>query len=124
MVIPVNYYQAFEFEIDRIMELKEASCAKRRIFRHMDRSDAAIRRCCDESRFQLCTDIHRKRAWRGPGQRVHLDFIIASHTGPQPGSMVSGYTCQTLPCPASQITSSLSNRAYLGYDGKTTPYIR
>ncbi|GFS51579.1 rab-like protein 3 [Trichonephila clavipes] len=43
---------------------------------------------CDESRFQLYPDDHRRRVWRRPGQRADPAFTIARHTGPQPGVIV------------------------------------
>ncbi|GFU83606.1 uncharacterized protein TNCV_1886411 [Trichonephila clavipes] len=43
---------------------------------------------CDESRFQLCPDDHRRRVWRRPRQRADAAFAIAYHTGPQPEVMV------------------------------------
>ncbi|GFX58555.1 transposable element Tc1 transposase [Trichonephila clavipes] len=42
---------------------------------------------CDKSRFQLCLDDHRRRAWRRPGQRAIPAFTIARHTGSQPEVM-------------------------------------
>ncbi|GFX31094.1 HTH_Tnp_Tc3_2 domain-containing protein [Trichonephila clavipes] len=54
--IRAHYEQLSEFERGRIIELKEAGWADRRIARHMGRSDAAIRRCwqewVDNDRFQ------------------------------------------------------------------------
>ncbi|GFV46747.1 uncharacterized protein TNCV_1882061 [Trichonephila clavipes] len=46
--IRAHYEQLSEFERCRIIELKEAGWANQRIARHMDRSDAAIRRCWQE----------------------------------------------------------------------------
>ncbi|GFV97384.1 transposable element Tc1 transposase [Trichonephila clavipes] len=42
----------------------------------------------DESRFQLCSDDHRRRVWRRPEQRADPGFTIARHRGPEPGVMV------------------------------------
>ncbi|GFV07016.1 HTH_Tnp_Tc3_2 domain-containing protein [Trichonephila clavipes] len=54
--IRTHYEQLSEFERDRIIELKEAGWANRRITRQMGRSDVAIKRCWQEwvgnGRFQ------------------------------------------------------------------------
>ncbi|GFX65448.1 transposable element Tc1 transposase [Trichonephila clavipes] len=104
--IRAQYEQLSEFERDRIIELKEGGWTNRRITRHMNRSDAAIRRCwqewvdsdifqchdvfSDEFSFQLCPDKHGKRVWRHPGQCDNLAFTVRRHTGPQQGVMDSG----------------------------------
>ncbi|GFY20693.1 hypothetical protein TNCV_1119271 [Trichonephila clavipes] len=51
-----------------------------------------IERCCiiglkeavfsDESRFQLCSDDHRRRVWRRPAQRADPDFTTVCHADP------------------------------------------
>ncbi|GFX17189.1 HTH_Tnp_Tc3_2 domain-containing protein [Trichonephila clavipes] len=46
--IRAHYEQLSEFERGRIIGLKEGGWANRRIARLMGRSDAAIRRCCQE----------------------------------------------------------------------------
>ncbi|GFX67957.1 DUF1758 domain-containing protein [Trichonephila clavipes] len=46
--ISAYYDQLFEFEIDRIIGLKETGLPIQRIARHMGRSDAAFRRCLQE----------------------------------------------------------------------------
>ncbi|GFY05178.1 transposable element Tc1 transposase [Trichonephila clavipes] len=43
---------------------------------------------CDESRFQLCPDDHRRGIWRRPVQRTDPAFTIAHDTIPQPEVMV------------------------------------
>ncbi|GFY26049.1 HTH_Tnp_Tc3_2 domain-containing protein [Trichonephila clavipes] len=47
-VIRAHYEQLSEFERGRLIGLKEAGWANRRITRHMSRSNAAIRRCWQE----------------------------------------------------------------------------
>ncbi|GFV16207.1 hypothetical protein TNCV_3379711 [Trichonephila clavipes] len=42
----------------------------------------------DESRFQLCPDDHRRRAWKPPGQSTDPAFTIVRHNGTQPGVMI------------------------------------
>ncbi|GFX00239.1 hypothetical protein TNCV_297281 [Trichonephila clavipes] len=44
--VQAHYEQLSDFEKGRIIELKEAEWANRRVARHMGRSDAAIRRFC------------------------------------------------------------------------------
>ncbi|GFW09221.1 hypothetical protein TNCV_2101751 [Trichonephila clavipes] len=84
--------------------MKETARANRRIARHMDRIDAATRRCwqeweendrfqrhdvfSDESDFQLGHDDHRGRVCRSPEQRADSAFNIARPTGPQPEVIV------------------------------------
>ncbi|GFW86905.1 hypothetical protein TNCV_2810601 [Trichonephila clavipes] len=47
---------------------------------------------CIESHLHLCSDDHRRRVWRQPGQRSEPVFTIASYTDPQQGVMtVFGY---------------------------------
>ncbi|GFV85287.1 uncharacterized protein TNCV_929171 [Trichonephila clavipes] len=46
--IQAHYEQLSEFERGRIIGLKEADLANRRITCHMGQIDAAIRRCCQE----------------------------------------------------------------------------
>ncbi|GFV49326.1 uncharacterized protein TNCV_3630121 [Trichonephila clavipes] len=115
--IRLHYEQLSEFERGRIIGLKEAGWANRRIARHMGGSDAGknewtitdfsvmmvavelgLRRnhtdygrivFSGESRFQLCPGDHRRRVWRRPGQRADPAFTIARHTGSQPGVMTS-----------------------------------
>ncbi|GFV04107.1 uncharacterized protein TNCV_917281 [Trichonephila clavipes] len=96
--IRAHYEQLSTFERGRIIGLKEAGWTNRRIARHMERIDAAIRRCwqgwvdngrfqhhdgrnyadwrfimfSDEFRFQLCPDDHRRRVWRRPGSALIL----------------------------------------------------
>ncbi|GFW64811.1 HTH_Tnp_Tc3_2 domain-containing protein [Trichonephila clavipes] len=64
--IRANYEQLSEFERGRVIGLKEASWANRRIALHMGRSDVAIRRCCqewvDNDRFQCHDGSGRPRA--------------------------------------------------------------
>ncbi|GFU64915.1 hypothetical protein TNCV_785661 [Trichonephila clavipes] len=91
----------------------------------------------------MCPDNHRRLVWRQPGQRADPAFTIARHTGPQQGVMVwdaisfeAGPLWSSLEAHlqhidiflntslASQITRSLSNRASLGYDEKTTASTR
>ncbi|GFU75001.1 HTH_Tnp_Tc3_2 domain-containing protein [Trichonephila clavipes] len=64
--IRAHYEQLSEFERGRIIVLKEAGWIKRRIARHMGRSDVVIRRCCQEwverGRFQRHDDSRRSRA--------------------------------------------------------------
>ncbi|GFV59867.1 HTH_Tnp_Tc3_2 domain-containing protein [Trichonephila clavipes] len=54
--IRAHYEQLSEFERGRMVRLKEAGWANRRIFRHIGRSDVSIRRCwqewVDNGRFQ------------------------------------------------------------------------
>ncbi|GFX74782.1 HTH_Tnp_Tc3_2 domain-containing protein [Trichonephila clavipes] len=54
--IRAHYEQLTEFERGRIIELKEAGWANRRIARHIRRSDLGIKRCwqewVDSGRFQ------------------------------------------------------------------------
>ncbi|GFX05472.1 HTH_Tnp_Tc3_2 domain-containing protein [Trichonephila clavipes] len=63
--IQAHYEQLSEFERGRISGLKGAGCANRRTTRHMDQSDAAIRRCwqewVDNGRFQRHDDSGRPR---------------------------------------------------------------
>ncbi|GFW66653.1 HTH_Tnp_Tc3_2 domain-containing protein [Trichonephila clavipes] len=76
--IRAYYEQLSELERGRIIELKEASRANRRITRHMGRSDAAIRRCWQEwvenSRFKRHDDIGRPRTAEDREDR----FIVRS----------------------------------------------
>ncbi|GFX98678.1 HTH_Tnp_Tc3_2 domain-containing protein [Trichonephila clavipes] len=64
--IRAHYEQLSEFERGRIIELKEADWANRRIARHMSHSDVAIRRYWQEwvenGRFPGPDDIGRPRA--------------------------------------------------------------
>ncbi|GFS83124.1 transposable element Tc1 transposase [Trichonephila clavipes] len=75
--IRAHYKQLSEFERDRIIGLKEARGANRRIARHDD-----------ESRFQLCPDDHRSRVWRRRVQRANPAFSIARQISSKPGVMV------------------------------------
>ncbi|GFV28415.1 HTH_Tnp_Tc3_2 domain-containing protein [Trichonephila clavipes] len=54
--IRAHYEQLIEFRRGRIIGLKERGWANRKIARHMDRSDAIIKSCCqewmDSGRFQ------------------------------------------------------------------------
>ncbi|GFU60515.1 uncharacterized protein TNCV_2197551 [Trichonephila clavipes] len=79
--IRVHYEQLSKSERNRIIELKEGGWANRRIARHMDGSDAAVIRCCNELSFQLYPDKHRRRVWRWLGQRANPAFTIERHTG-------------------------------------------
>ncbi|GFU45426.1 hypothetical protein TNCV_3625541 [Trichonephila clavipes] len=141
--IQAHYEQLPEFERGRIIELKEGG-ENRRIAGHIGRSwnhaDWGRIIFREELSFQLCPDKHRRRVWGRPGQRAKPVFTIAGHTGPQQRVMYHGFifqqdnakpyttrvtrNCltayQTLPWPA----RSLSNRACLRYDGKTTASIR
>ncbi|GFU80434.1 hypothetical protein TNCV_3845181 [Trichonephila clavipes] len=67
--VQAHYEHLSQFERGCIIGLKEAFSTNQRIVRHMSRNDAAIRRCCAEFRLQLCSDDHRRRVRRGPGQR-------------------------------------------------------
>ncbi|GFW90683.1 transposable element Tc1 transposase [Trichonephila clavipes] len=80
--IQARYEQLSEFERGPIIGLREGGWANWRIAGHMGRSDAAIRRCCDESRFHLCPDDHRRRVWRRPGQCADHAFTIARPNRP------------------------------------------
>ncbi|GFX66077.1 transposable element Tc1 transposase [Trichonephila clavipes] len=92
--IRAHYEQLSEFGRSRIIELKEAVCGKsenrsssRSDWNHTDRGHILF---SDESRFQLCPDVHRGRVWRILGQRADPAFNIACHTGPQSGVIVWG----------------------------------
>ncbi|GFX27520.1 transposable element Tc1 transposase [Trichonephila clavipes] len=63
----------------------------------------------DESRFQLCSDDHRRRVWRRPWYRVNPAFTIARRPQPEEDkarlhaahvAMNCLTVCQTLPWPA------------------------
>ncbi|GFW05728.1 uncharacterized protein TNCV_3407941 [Trichonephila clavipes] len=152
--IRVHYEQLSEFQRGRIIGLKEAGWANRRITRHMGRTDAAIGRCLqewvdsgrfqhhdvfgDESRFQPCPDDHRRRVWRRPGQ--HADPAFTPHrpsTSPLPlffSKIMPDHIWHACSYELSyslsntslalQIAKFLSNRACLGYDGKATTSTR
>ncbi|GFY25712.1 HTH_Tnp_Tc3_2 domain-containing protein [Trichonephila clavipes] len=75
--------QLSEFERDRIIELKEAGWANRRIARHMGRNDAAIRRCCQEwvenCRFQRHDGSCRPRSPADPEDRLIVRSAVKVH---------------------------------------------
>ncbi|GFS65978.1 uncharacterized protein TNCV_2510131 [Trichonephila clavipes] len=100
--IRAHYEQLSEFERGRIIGLKEAERNLRsyRPLRNLPLTPAHCRarlQWClassgwnhadwerivfsDESHFQLCPDVHRRRVWRRPGQRSDPAFTIAGHT--------------------------------------------
>ncbi|GFT82278.1 hypothetical protein TNCV_4650841 [Trichonephila clavipes] len=59
----------------------------------------------DESRFQLCSDDQRRRAWRRPEQCEDFAFTISRHRDSQPAR-------------------SPFNTACLGYDENATTFNR
>ncbi|GFV27771.1 transposable element Tcb2 transposase [Trichonephila clavipes] len=73
--IPAHYEQLSEFERGRINGLKEAGWANWRITRQMDRSEAGIKRCCQES-----VDNSRLQCHDGNAQRKHLDDFLRGRT--------------------------------------------
>ncbi|GFW47939.1 transposable element Tcb2 transposase [Trichonephila clavipes] len=66
-----------------------------------------------EIRFQLCSDDHRRRVWRRPGQRTNPTFTIARHTYPQPGVMVCGATSFDSKTPLVVIRGSLTAQLFI-----------
>ncbi|GFW02176.1 HTH_Tnp_Tc3_2 domain-containing protein [Trichonephila clavipes] len=72
--IRVHYNQLSKFERGRIIRLKKAGWANRRIARHMGRSDEAIRRCwqewVDNGRFQRYDGSSRPRATANQEDRL------------------------------------------------------
>ncbi|GFX22359.1 HTH_Tnp_Tc3_2 domain-containing protein [Trichonephila clavipes] len=66
----VHYEQLSEFERCRILGLKDIDWANRRIVRHMDRSDAANKRC-----WQEWVDYGRFQPHDGSGRpRIKADW--------------------------------------------------
>ncbi|GFW21203.1 HTH_Tnp_Tc3_2 domain-containing protein [Trichonephila clavipes] len=113
--IRFHYEHLSEFERRRIIELKEAGWANRRITRHMGRSDAAIRRC-----WQEWVENDRFQRHDGSGRpRQQLGLIFQQDTARPHTIRVTMNcltACQALPWSA----RSLSDLACLGYDGKAT----
>ncbi|GFW46098.1 HTH_Tnp_Tc3_2 domain-containing protein [Trichonephila clavipes] len=70
----------------------------------------------DESRFQLCSDDHRRRVWKWPGLLADRTFPIARHTGPQQEVMVWG----AISFEAGPLLSSLE--AHLRHIGTSTTF--
>ncbi|GFV57629.1 transposable element Tc1 transposase [Trichonephila clavipes] len=62
----------------------------------------------DESHFQLCSDNHRRRAWRRLGQRADPAFTIARHTSHQQQVMVWGAISFDSPTSLDVIRSTLT----------------
>ncbi|GFT10355.1 uncharacterized protein TNCV_3735841 [Trichonephila clavipes] len=60
------------------------------LIHHYQPSDVRPTLFCDEFRFQMCSNNHRRRVWRHQGLRVDPAFTIARHKSPQLGVMVWG----------------------------------
>ncbi|GFX05247.1 hypothetical protein TNCV_4174901 [Trichonephila clavipes] len=69
--IRAHYEQLSEFERGRLDKSEYRS--KR----------SAIRRCCDESRFQLRPEDTGRRVWRPAGQRANTAFTIERTQAPK-----------------------------------------
>ncbi|GFW72400.1 transposable element Tc1 transposase [Trichonephila clavipes] len=111
--IQAHYEQLSKFERGRIIGMKNAGSANRRITRQIGRrmrpleatgkngwtmADFSVMMVAvdlrtrqignDASHFQLYPENHRGHTWRHLGYRAYPAFTIACDTGPQPGVMV------------------------------------
>ncbi|GFY10177.1 transposable element Tc1 transposase [Trichonephila clavipes] len=67
----------------------------------------------EEFHFQLYPDDHRRRVWRRRGQRANPIFSIVSHTGPQPGVMVTSAISFDSQAPLGVIRGTLTAQRYV-----------
>ncbi|GFV68034.1 HTH_Tnp_Tc3_2 domain-containing protein [Trichonephila clavipes] len=67
----------------------------------------------DGSRLQLCSDDHRRRVWRRPGQRADPTFTIARHTGHKQGVLVWGAISFDNQTPLVVIRGTLTAQRYV-----------